>query len=836
MTHAAPLLMSNPHCTTETTSPKAPLSSSDEISKEGSIPEADKEKAGKAGLDGERTGNGLKDDVKDAVLPLKVDIVSRDEMEVDASSSESKSLSSESSSNSTDTTVQTSASSTSKDSSSSPDGDSPAVKDAPPPAPKPTVTVHSPIKSTTTFPFSSSPSTSTSETMSSVIEVHPNSEPASTNSPASNRTGGDIPAEVSPEATSPSRESSPSDLPSPGAPAYQRSPSTSPSAPLARNFGHPFSLDRYRVGNNNNLSQPKKEGVAAQKGESAVSSLQAKRNKFLNRGSRADDDDSSASNVRSFKNLVSGSKFAALREKFMASNGGGGGGGESSGEGKAKSPVISSTPKSSWQPQSPSASSSSLSGGMEDEDSLNASSEQKKSIYGTPPTTPSTPLPYKTPPESPIPVASSTPTGELKSPTSLSAAQLKRQFLYGADHSNDGDVFEAEDGSKEKSPTLRTVAMAPIENIEDESTLEKMLEEATEFDERKKIRARLREVRKKKRDEREQKIHEQEKQFEEKMHKLEVESAQQRMKAVGLNVITPGQEKTQTTTKTSEDGKTKTLVQTTVRDTGSSKSMQTTILSKTEDTGFKSQSMAQESRSVTVGPGGSSSVSMSKTVQQSSSSSTTTTGPKGRLSISAESAKTKFDEEMEKKKKEREEKRKQDEIKFKEQQMLRKKQEYERKKKQEEEAKNRKAALMNKFGGSGGGGGGGGGGGAGGGGGMRVNNAQTIKQKLLEWAQKVTRGYPGVNVTNFSSSWANGLAFCAVIHHFYPDSFDFNTLDPKQRRRNFDLAFNTAESEADIMPLLDTDDMIMMKNNPDWKCVFTYVQSLYRHLNKLHPS
>lgn len=32
---------------------------------------------------------------------------------------------------------------------------------------------------------------------------------------------------------------------------------------------------------------------------------------------------------------------------------------------------------------------------------------------------------------------------------------------------------------------------------------------------------------------------------------------------------------------------------------------------------------------------------------------------------------------------------------------------------------------------------------------------------------------------------------------------------------------------ADISPLLDVEDMVRMKN-PDWKCVFTYVQSFYR--------
>lgn len=32
---------------------------------------------------------------------------------------------------------------------------------------------------------------------------------------------------------------------------------------------------------------------------------------------------------------------------------------------------------------------------------------------------------------------------------------------------------------------------------------------------------------------------------------------------------------------------------------------------------------------------------------------------------------------------------------------------------------------------------------------------------------------------------------------------------------------------ADIAPLLEVEDMVRMKN-PDWKCVFTYVQSFYR--------
>jgi hypothetical protein len=36
-----------------------------------------------------------------------------------------------------------------------------------------------------------------------------------------------------------------------------------------------------------------------------------------------------------------------------------------------------------------------------------------------------------------------------------------------------------------------------------------------------------------------------------------------------------------------------------------------------------------------------------------------------------------------------------------------------------------------------------------------------------------------------------------------------------------------ADEKADIAPLLDVDDMVATRK-PDWKCVFTYVQSIYR--------
>ncbi|EFN74204.1 Smoothelin-like protein 2 [Camponotus floridanus] len=107
------------------------------------------------------------------------------------------------------------------------------------------------------------------------------------------------------------------------------------------------------------------------------------------------------------------------------------------------------------------------------------------------------------------------------------------------------------------------------------------------------------------------------------------------------------------------------------------------------------------------------------------------------------------------------------------------------------------------------------------------DNAAQIKERLLAWCRSKTKEYENVQLDNFSTSWNNGLAFCALIHHFKPDAFDYNSLRPENRRKNFELAFTKADEIAGIAPLLDVEDMVMMQR-PDWKCVFTYVQSIYR--------
>uniref|UniRef100_A0A8D2JBR8 EH domain binding protein 1 n=1 Tax=Varanus komodoensis TaxID=61221 RepID=A0A8D2JBR8_VARKO len=57
-------------------------------------------------------------------------------------------------------------------------------------------------------------------------------------------------------------------------------------------------------------------------------------------------------------------------------------------------------------------------------------------------------------------------------------------------------------------------------------------------------------------------------------------------------------------------------------------------------------------------------------------------------------------------------------------------------------------------------------------------------QSLLAWCKEVTKNYRGVKITNFTTSWRNGLSFCAILHHFRPDLIDYKSLNPQDIKEN----------------------------------------------------
>jgi hypothetical protein len=73
----------------------------------------------------------------------------------------------------------------------------------------------------------------------------------------------------------------------------------------------------------------------------------------------------------------------------------------------------------------------------------------------------------------------------------------------------------------------------------------------------------------------------------------------------------------------------------------------------------------------------------------------------------------------------------------------------------------------------------------------KIKNIAGIKKEqkliLLEWCRWKIQKY-NLTVTDFKSSWTNGLAFCALFHYFIPYLFNFNDLDSNDKIKNLKTA------------------------------------------------
>ncbi|KAI2796865.1 MICAL-like protein 1 [Blomia tropicalis] len=97
---------------------------------------------------------------------------------------------------------------------------------------------------------------------------------------------------------------------------------------------------------------------------------------------------------------------------------------------------------------------------------------------------------------------------------------------------------------------------------------------------------------------------------------------------------------------------------------------------------------------------------------------------------------------------------------------------------------------------------------------------------LEAWGRKITAGYRGVQVHDLSTSWRDGLAFCAIIHHFRPDLIDFDSLSKENVLHNNQLAFSIAEKQLGVPALLDAEDMVLAAE-PDRSSIALYLSEIY---------
>ena len=131
---------------------------------------------------------------------------------------------------------------------------------------------------------------------------------------------------------------------------------------------------------------------------------------------------------------------------------------------------------------------------------------------------------------------------------------------------------------------------------------------------------------------------------------------------------------------------------------------------------------------------------------------------------------------------------------------------------------------------------------------------------LRAWAVRVTAGYPGVEVRDWTESWRDGRAFAALIARFRPELINFSDLGRKAKvtsstkgdryviyaelpvcgwadltAENCDpvstcqTVFSLAERELDIPALLDPADMAAQQL--DSRSIVTYVAQFYHKVS-----
>ncbi|KAH0832095.1 calponin homology domain-containing protein [Lanmaoa asiatica] len=118
----------------------------------------------------------------------------------------------------------------------------------------------------------------------------------------------------------------------------------------------------------------------------------------------------------------------------------------------------------------------------------------------------------------------------------------------------------------------------------------------------------------------------------------------------------------------------------------------------------------------------------------------------------------------------------------------------------------------------------------------------SAKEGLLLWCQRKTAPYKEVDVQDFSVSWSDGLALCALIHCHRPDLLDYDKLDKvggfisfhfsgvtstqSDRHGNTRLAFQVAADHLGIPQLLEVEDLCD-SDRPDERSVMTYIASFF---------
>ncbi|XP_041967312.1 protein-methionine sulfoxide oxidase mical3a isoform X16 [Alosa sapidissima] len=117
---------------------------------------------------------------------------------------------------------------------------------------------------------------------------------------------------------------------------------------------------------------------------------------------------------------------------------------------------------------------------------------------------------------------------------------------------------------------------------------------------------------------------------------------------------------------------------------------------------------------------------------------------------------------------------------------------------------------------------------------QQLQESVARSSKLLNWCQRQTEGYRAVAVTDLTTSWKSGMALCALIHRYRPDLIDFDSLDERDVAKNNQLAFDVAEREFGISPIMTGKEMSVVAE-PDKLSMVMYLSQFYEMFKDTLP-
>jgi len=102
------------------------------------------------------------------------------------------------------------------------------------------------------------------------------------------------------------------------------------------------------------------------------------------------------------------------------------------------------------------------------------------------------------------------------------------------------------------------------------------------------------------------------------------------------------------------------------------------------------------------------------------------------------------------------------------------------------------------------------------------------RNALLKWCQDELVNYKEIEVTNFSSSWGDGLALCAILHTRMPHNVPFRELVlDKNSRKNVETALKAC-SVLGIGGLPSVDEFLLTER-PDWQRIMKLISQIFKN-------